>query len=307
MKTLAEAVHEYLAVRRALGFKLRRETWSLPNFVAYLEANGSSAITTELAVRWARQPPGTTARWWASRLSSVRQFARHHHAQDPRTEIPPADAITSPKRRTIPHQYAEAEIVALMREASRLRRPLTAASYTTIIGLLSATGMRVSEALALNRDDVDFDRELLTVRHSKFGKSRHVPLDPTTVQALRRYVRTCDHLRPHGKSSAFFLSSSGARVIYQNLQLVFMRLVDRAGLHRRGHRRPRIHDLRHTFAMVTLRDWYRGGMDAQRRLPQLSTYLGHVAPSTTYWYLTATPELMAAVGQRASRAWKVRP
>lgn len=307
MKTLADAVHEYLAVRRALGFKLRHETWHLPDFVAYLEANGSPVITTALAVRWARQPPGTTSQWWASRLSSVRMFARHHHASDPRTEIPPADAIPHSRHRTLPHLYSEAEVVALMRDALRLQRRLLAASYATIIGLLSTTGMRVSEVLALDDSDVDFDRELLTVRHSKFGKSRHVPLHRTTVAALCGYVRTRDRLRPHRKSSAFFLSSTGARVIHQNFQAVFMRLVDRAGLHRGRPRRPRIHDLRHTFAMATLRGWYRRGIDAERRLPQLSTYLGHVAPSTTYWYLTATPELMAAAAQRASRAWKVRP
>lgn len=306
MKRLAHAVQEYLALRRALGFKLRHETWFLPDFVTYLETNGSSVITTELAVQWARRPPGTTPQWWAHRLSCVRQFARHHHASDPRTEIPPADAIPYRARRARPHLYAETEVVALMREASRLPRPLQAASYATIIGLLSTTGMRVSEALGLDDGDVDFARELLTVRHSKFGKSRHVPLHRTTVAALRSYLHNRDRLRPHRKSSAFFLSSTGARVVHQNFQLAFMRLVGRTGLDHDRPRRPRIHDLRHSFAMATLRDWYRAGVDAERRLPQLSTYLGHVAPSTTYWYLTATPELLDAVGQRAARAWKVQ-
>ena len=307
MKRLADAAKEYLAVRRALGFKLRHQTWWLPDFVSYLEAHGSSIITTELALSWARQPPDTSPTWWANRLTAVRLFARHHRAFDPRTEIPASDLIPDRKQRLRPHLYTTDEVTALMRAASGLKRRLQAATYATVIGLLAATGMRVSEALALDGDDVDWDRDLLTIRSSKFGKSRHVPLHRTTLAALREYARQRDRLRRYRRSPAFFLSSTGTRVIHQNFQHVFLRLLGRTGLDRGRGRRPRIHDLRHTFTMKIVRDWYRTGVDVERRLPWLSTYLGHVSPSTTYWYLTATPELLAGAGKRAERAWKVRP
>ena len=307
MKRLADAAKEYLAVRRALGFKLYHETWWLPDFVSYLAAQGSAVITMELALRWAQQPADASPSWWAKKLAAVRQFAKHHSAFDPRTEIPARELIPCRTQRLTPHLYTAGEVAALMREAFRHSRRLKSATYATLLGLLAATGMRVSEALALDGDDVDWDRELLTIRSSKFGKSRHVPLHRSTLAALRDYARQRDRLRPHRRSPAFFLSSTGTRVIHQNFQHVFLRLLRLTGLDRGRGRRPRIHDLRHTFAMNTVRDWYRAGVDVERRLPQLSTYLGHVSPSTTYWYLTATPELLALAGKRAERAWKVRP
>jgi integrase len=306
MKRLAAAAQQYLAVRRALGFKLRHETWWLPDFVSFVEAQRSSVITAELALKWARQPTGASPAWWAKRLRAIRQFARHHRAFDARTEVPAADLVSYRTRRLKPHLYTAKEIAALMREAGCLTYPLRAASYEAILGLLAATGMRVSEALALDDNDLDWDRELLTIHSSKFGKSRHVPLHPTTIAALRRYVRRRDRLRPHRRSTALFLSSTGRRVILQNFQEVFLRLLERTRLDHGGGRRPRIHDLRHTFAMRVVRDWYRAGVDVERRLPWLSTYLGHVSPCSTYWYLTATPELLAAASTRAERAWRVR-
>jgi integrase/recombinase XerD len=167
------------------------------------------------------------------------------------------------------------------------------------------TGMRVSEVLSLDDSDVDWADGVLTVRHTKFRKSRYVPLHRTCLAALGTYVRRRDRLRPHRDSCALFLSSAGRRVILQNFQHAFLRLLRRAGLDL-GRRRPRIHDLRHSFAMKIVRDWYRAGADVERQLPALSTYLGHVSPATTYWYLTATPELLTAAADRAERAWKVR-
>lgn len=307
MKRVAAAAQQYLAVRRALGYKLRHHTWWLPDFVSFLAAHGSSVITTELAVKWARQPADASPGWWAKRLTAVRQFARYHQAFDPRTQVPPADLIPYHKQRLVPYLYTTEEVVALMRQAARLRYPLQAASYQAILGLLAATGLRVSEALSLDDHDIDWERKLLTVRCSKFGKSRLVPLHLTTLAALRAYARRRDRLRPHRRSPAFFISSTGNRVIHQNFHQVFLRLLERTGLDRGPGRRPRIHDLRHAFAMRIVRDWYRTGVDVERRLPWLSTYLGHVSPSKTYWYLTATPELLAAAATRAERAWKVRP
>jgi integrase/recombinase XerD len=210
-------------------------------------------------------------------------------------------------QRLIPHVYTAEQVTALMHEAACLSFPLRAASYEAILGLLAVTGMRVSEALALDDDDLDWERQLLTVRSSKFGKSRHVPLHPTTLTALRDYACRRDQLRPHHRCPAFFISSRGGRIFLQNLNQVFPQLLERTGLDRGPGRRPRIHDLRHSFVLNTLRDWYRAEVDVERRIPWLSTYLGHTSPVTTYWYLTATPELLTAAAARAERAWKVRP
>lgn len=307
MKHLSDAAKEYLALRRALGFKLHHQTWWLPDFVSYLKAHKSQVITTELALRWAQLPLNTSAGWRAKRLSAVRQFARHHHASDPRTEIPPQDLIRYRKQRLTPHLYTDDEIAALMREASHLVRPLMSATYPTILGLLFVTGMRVSETLSLDCDDVDWQRSRLTVRNTKFGKSRHIPVHRTTLTALHNYALRRERLRPNRQSPAFFLSSTGTRVVLQNFQHVFLRLLRRTELDRVPGRRPRLHDLRHSFAMKTVRNWYRTGVDVEQRLPQLSTYLGHVSPSTTYWYLTATPELLGAASKRAERAWGAKP
>lgn len=304
---LSRSVEEYLALRRALGFKLYHETWFLPDFVAFLAAHGSSVITTELAARWAQEPPGTSPYWWAKRLSAVRCFARHHRAFDPRTEVPPPDLITyrTPHRR--PHIYTDEEVALLMREARGLPGAMRSGSYATLIGLLAATGMRLGEGIALNDEDLDWHRSLLTVRHAKFQKTRLIPLHESTLAALHAYKARRDRLCPRRCSRSFFVSGVGARIHLQNFQLVFLRLLRVAGLDTGPGRRPRIHDLRHAFALKTLRDWYRSGIDAERRLPWLSTYLGHVNPAATYRYLTATPELLALAGKRLERAWEVRP
>lgn len=307
MKPLTAAAAEYLRLRRALGFKLYHETWWLPDFVGYLGSQDSSMITTELSLRWAQQPANGDPNWWARRLGAIRQFARHHHASDPRTEIPPADLIPNRRRRQTPHIYTDQEVTALLQEARRLPDPLASATCATLLGLLAATGMRVGEAIALDDDVIDWRRSLVTVSKSKFGKSRHVPLHSSTLAALHHYAQTRDRLRPRRHGPSFFVSRAGTRLIHQNFHHVFLRLIRRAGIAGRCGRRPRLHDLRHTFAVKTVRDWYRAGFDVERRLPRLSTYLGHVSPTTTYWYLTATPELLRMAGDRLERAWEVQP
>lgn len=302
---LLRSAQEYLALRRSLGFNLRRETWLLPDFVGFLTAHGSAFITTDLAVQWAQQPVGTSARWYAKRLTAIRCFARHQRAFDPRTEIPSPDLIPYRASRRQPHLYTQTEIAALMREARALKPAVMAATHETLIGLLATTGMRVGEALALDDGDVDWDRSLIKVRHAKFQKSRLVPLHVSTLTALRRYVarrdRLCVRLGPW-----LFTSTVGTRVIHQGFLHVFRRLVGRAGIRNDRAGRPRLHDFRHTFAVETLRDWYRSGIDVERRLFSLSTYLGHVSPTSTYWYLTATPDLLALAGKRLER-WRRRP
>jgi integrase len=294
------SVKEYLGLRRALGFKLYAETWLLPDFVDFLAAHGSPFITTDLAVRWAQQPPGASRRWCARRLSVVRCFAKHQRAFDSRTEVPPPDLIPCSTTRHLPHLYTDGEIAALMREARRLRPLMMAATYEALLGLLAVTGLRVGEALALDDGDVDWPRSLLKVRHAKFQRLRLVPLHPSTVAALREYVAVRDR-RCVRLGRWFFTSTVGTRVVHQNFLHVFRRLARQAGIADRS----RLHDLRHTFAVNTLRDWYRSGADVERRLFSLSTYLGHVSPTSTYWYLTATPDLLALAGKRLER-WRSR-
>jgi integrase len=304
---LARSAEEYLALRRALGFKLRHETWFLPQFVAFLAAHGSEIITTDLAVRWAQLPAAAEPNWWARRLGAVRRFARHHRSFDPRTEVPPPDLIPFRSHRLTPHIYTDREVAALMRQARALRGALRSVTHATLLGLLAATGMRVGEALALDDADVDWNRSLLTVRHAKFQKSRLVPVHASTLAALRAYVACRDRLIPRRRCRGFFVSRGGARVLHQNFHHTFLRLLRLASLDKGPGRRSRLHDLRHTFAMKTLRSWYRSGVDAERRMASLSTYLGHVSPTSTYWYLTATPELLALAGKRLEKARGVRP
>ena len=301
---LLRSAQEYLALRRALGFRLYHETWLLPDFVGFLTAHGSTFITTDLAVQWAQQPASASARWCAKRLAVIRCFARHQRAFDPRTEIPSPDLIPSRANRRHPHLYTQGEITALMREARALSPAVMAATYETLLGLLATTGMRVGEALALDDGDVDWSGSLIKVRHAKFQKSRLVPLHASTLAALRRYVAARDRLCVR-LGRWFFTSSVGTRVIHQNFLHVFRRLVCRAVAPDDCACRPRLHDLRHSFAVDTLRDWYRAGIDVERRLFSLSTYLGHVSPTSTYWYLTATPELLALAGRRLER-WRSR-
>ena len=307
MSPLSRDLDEYLRVRRALGFGLVREGRLLPQFVCFLERQGHTAIRAPLAVRWALAPPGVSRRWAHARLAMVRGFARYLAAHDPRTEVPALELLPAPRTaRRVPYIYTDAEVCALMQMARTLHG-LKGATYATLLGLLAATGMRVGEAIALQRDDVDDLGGGLVVRHGKFGKSRELPLHPTTTAALRAYARERDRVLRHPRSPSFLLSRAGTRLHYKNVHAAFLRLVHRVGLAPHRPPRPRLHDLRHTFAVTTLVRWYRAGLDVEARLPALSTYLGHVAPSSTYWYLTATPALLQLAQRRAQRARQARP
>lgn len=305
---LAGHLSDYLAMRRALGFKLERCGALMAQFVGYLDGIGATAVTTDAALSWATQPEGASRYWWSQRLAAARLFARYMVNLDPATQVPAPDLLPSSHPRATPFIYSPDEVAALMAAAqASTGMPLIAATYRTLIGLLTVTGMRVSEAINLDRDDVDLDEAVLVVRRSKFGKSRELVLHPSTVSALRDYATLRDHTKPWTPTQAWFISSSAARLNYKNVHERFHRLTQAAELAPRSATcRPRIHDLRHSFAVATLLGWYRCGLDVQARLPLLSTYLGHVDPGSTYWYLTATPELMQVVAQRvdqARRAW----
>lgn len=299
MSELRQALDNYLAIRRSLGFKLARTGLLLADFVAHMESNGIDTITTDAALAWAILPPNGASEWWAQRLSVVRAFARHLHAIDPAHEVPPVGLLPGRSHRATPYLYSDADIAALMAAARSLRSPLRAATFETLVGLLAVTGLRIGEALRLDRADVDLVEGVVTIRFTKFGKSREVPLHRSTVDALAAYTRERDRLCPVPVDPAFFMSMAGTRLLYCNAHLAWLDLVHRAGLQPRSARcRPRPHDLRHSFAVRTLLDWYRDDADVQARMPLLSTYLGHVHPANTYWYLSAAPELLNIVAAR---------
>src|SRR6266480_110303 len=256
---LRDALGDYLSLRRALGFQLASAGRLLGQFVGYLEAHGMDAVTTEHALAWATLPAGASAHWQAIRLSVVRGFAAYLHSIDPSAEVIPVG----------------------------------------LISLLAVTGIRIGEAIGLDDEDFDVGRELLVVRHGKYGKHRLVPLHPSAVRALARYAEFRRHAQPRPASPALFLSTAGTRLWHSNIGLTFARLAGRAGITRRSPScRPRIHDVRHSFAVATVLGWYRDGADIPALMPRLSTYLGHTDPQHTFWYLSAAPELMALAGQR---------
>jgi integrase/recombinase XerD len=300
---LEQALKDYLRIRRSLGFLLREPGSCLRNFVAFLQAQGASHITRELALRWATQPTNDLPSTWAWRLGMVRRFAVWLSAFEPRTEIPPAGLLPHRYRRKLPHIYSDKEINRLLRQTQQLPSPkgLRARTYTTLFGLLVATGMRVNEALGLDRQDVDLDRGTLFIRRTKFGKSRYVPVHHSTVDALKKYGQARDRIFPAPLTPAFFISERGRRVTEWMARYTFAKLSQRLGLRApaKGHGRgPRLHDMRHRFAAGTLIHWYRAGLDVERELPKLATYLGHVHVNDTYWYLEAVPELLQLATDR---------
>lgn len=294
-----DALADYLALRRALGYRLDRPEKLLNQFLTHLEATGQDVVTVPLALEWAQLPSNGASNWWGYRLSVVRGFATYLHALDPSHEVPAADLLPQRPQRATPYLYSETEVAALMAAARTLSSPLRRATLATLIGLLAVTGMRVGEAIALDRTDIDLTTGRLLVRYGKFGKTRELWLHPTTLAALKRYQRLRDRAAPPTGTAAFFVSAAGTRLLYCNVHNTFHRLVKLADLTPRSAScRPRIHDLRHSFAVHAMIDAYTNGRDGQARLTLLSTWLGHVDPANTYWYLSASPELMTLAGLR---------
>lgn len=300
MNALAVGLEEYLALRRSLGYKLERAGELLVDFVAYLEQAGADHVTVELALSWAMLAPNPDSPWRSQRLGVVRCFARYLHAVDPVHQVPPPGLLHRGKRRPEPFLYAAADVEALMAAARQLRSPLRAATFETLVGLLAVTGLRVGEVIRLDRDDLDVALGVIVVRNSKLGKSRHVPLHASTTEALRAYLARRDGLLARPSSPALFVSTTGTRLRAGNLRTVFVELAERAGLRPScGRQGPRIGGLRHSFAVATLLDWHLADLDVGPLLPVLSSYLGHVSPASTYWYLSASPPLLAAAARRA--------
>lgn len=295
---LRRAAEDYLALRHSLGHKLADAERLLPRFIDWLKREGVQTVTIEAALAWAQRPdagPGSTV--WARRLTVARGFARHMAGIDPRTQIPPAGLIGYRQRRRPPFIFSDAHITGVMAQARALRYPLPALTYPTLIGLLAVTGMRVGEALRLDRGDINWDEGLLLIRESKFTKSRQLALHATALDALAGYCRQRDELQPSPQTPAVFVSMRGTRIIYAVVQEVFRNCCRAAGVGTGMATTPRVHDLRHSFAVGCLLRWYREGADVQSRLPWLSAYLGHKDPRSTYWYLSAAPELLACAAR----------
>lgn len=305
MSRLRKLLRDYLAMRRALGFKLHCDGTALSAFVDFMEQKQAETIHTELALAWAKQPVGVQPVRWANRLCYVRGFARYCHAFDERTEIPPSGLLPVPRRSPKPYFLTSQDIENLLQGALQLpaRDELTNHTYHCLFGLLSVAGLRIGEALALTVDDVDLDEGVLTLRSTKFGKSRLVPLHATSVEALTEYRRRRDRFLSGRSVCQWFINARGARLHYDSVNKAFHRLT--AGLpEQSGRRRPRLHDLRHHFAIATVVRWYQEGQDVEQQLPVLSAFLGHVEVRDTYWYLSARPELLDAAKERLERRWE---
>jgi integrase len=290
----------YLRLRRALGFKLAFPGQVLPSLIGYLEAAGAATVTAELAIAWAGLPRGVLPITWAQRLGAARGFARYLKTIDPAAEVPPAGIWPSVTPRPQPWIWEDEDIGRLLTAARALRPPLRAATYETLFGLLAATGMRLGEATGLDKSDIGLADGVLTIRDAKFGRSRLVPLHLTVTGALRDYAACRDRLCPSPATTRFFVSTVGTALRTGGVDHTFAQLTTALGL-RTPACRPRIHDLRHSFAVRQLLQWHRAGADVHARMPVLSAYLGHVSPAGTYWYLTAVPELMELAAARLAQ------
>jgi integrase len=309
MTSLHDALTEYLATRRALGTQLKWPESSLRQFVDFVVTDGAEFLTTDLAVRWAIQPPGVQPATHARRLAIVRGFAAWLQPTDSRTEVPPHRLLPAKHRRPAPHIYSDGEIADLMGAAGQLRSAsgLRGATFKTLIGLLVATGLRPGESLRLDVGDVDLVGGVIAVRASKFGKSRFVPLEESARIALAAYATFRDTVRPHRDSPAFLLTSRGTRPGASATRKTFAKLCQTVGLRPRGRPRrvgrgPRLQDIRHSFATRRLTEWYRADLAVDRLMPRLTTYLGHVSATETYWYIQAVPELLRLATERMETA-----
>ena len=304
MSALEQALSDYLQLRHSLGHQVAEAGWLLPDLVRYLDAHDCPTVTIQAALDWAQHSAtGRVTTVGPRRMTAARGFARYLSGIDARTEVPPLGLMPHRQRWRKPFIYTPADIQAVMSQTRSIESPLRAATYDTLIGLLASSGLRIGEAIKLDRSDVDWAGGVLLIRESKFGKSRLVPLHASSIQALTDHARLRDELQPRPKEPSFFVSLTRSRLSYAVVCQTFRKLVDNADVGADVPCAPRLHDLRHTFAVRTLLGWYRAGDDVQARTPSLSTYLGHREPASTYWYLSAAPELLALAAARQDTAW----
>ena len=299
-KSIVEQVQEYLKFRRSCGYQLEAPGKELMLFARYVEqSDHKGPLTTELAVKWAKLPQDANPRYWATRYAIVRRFAEYRFLFDPATEIPPKGLLGPSKQRLSPHIYSDEEIAVFLQAAFQLTPTdgLHPRTYVTLFGLLVSTGLRISEALNLSCKDADLNTGILTIKETKFRKSRLVPVHLSTLQALRRYSKFRDSYHPGVRSKTFFLSEKGTPLNYRVVLYVFLKLRCKLGW-QEADIKPRIHDFRHTFVVRRLLKWYEEGANLDQKILALSTYLGHVQVTDTYWYLSAVPELLAIVSEK---------
>lgn len=307
MTTLTKRLDDYIAIRRSFGYDLTSSEKVLRRFTAFADQQDEDHITVDLILRWKAEFGTANNDTWSVRLRMVRIFATWLHGLDARTEVPPDGLISGKLRRARPHIYSDAKIAGIVTGAAALpsRSGLRGRTSATMLGLIAATGLRISEAIGLDEVDVDLDGAILTIKRGKNGKTRLVPIALSVVDRLRTYRTERTRIIGRG-ASPFFLNESGRRPNNGSLRHDFVRVCQRIGLRTYQARRrgsgPRIHDLRHTFAVRTIMDWYRKGLDPDREMLKLSTYLGHSAPESTYWYIEAVPELMQLALKRAERS-----
>jgi len=311
VSTLGEAVQHYLSLRRSLGFKLINMASILKSFVAFAEREAASHVTTDLALRWIDLSTAKESATLAYRYNIVRRFAIWRSAADTHTEVPPKNLLPYRYQRKPPYIYRDEEIESLVRAARKLpsSKGLRGPTYATLFGLIAVTGIRISETVSLDRQDVDLGESVLIIHKSKFGKSRLVPLHVTTRDALSNYAKIRDRVLPRLQSDAFFVSDRGTRVTHWTARDNFAVVSRQIGIRKKikGKRvgcGPRLHDMRHRFAARTLVDWYRAGINIEYEIHKLSTYLGHAHVNDTYWYLEAVPELLELATQRLMRERK---
>lgn len=316
MNTLRQALGEYLAMRRALGFKLQQAGAGLLDFVAFMERRRAAYITNALALAWAKRPNNAQPASWAGRLCYVRGFARYRSASDPRTQIPPERLLPFRPKRARPYLYSDKEIKQLL--DATLNMPLSPNHrknsallpwvYYCLFGLLSVSGLRPGEARNLELRDVDLEAAVLTIRGGKFGKDRVVPIHASTCEVLAEYIaRRQRHWAGRPVSPYLFVSSRGNRLDRGRIHRTFCAASREVGLRGASDSHgPRLHDFRHRLASETLWRWYRAGEEPERRLPVLSAFLGHAHWTDTFWYLSATPALMRDAMRRLDGHWKKR-
>lgn len=302
-ENLSGQLADYVALRRSLGFAVKEADWLLPGFVGYLAEHDARHVTCELALAFATAPAQVLPVTHRQRLTAIRGFAGYLHNLDQRHQVPPPDLLPARYSRVTPFLYSDDDVLQLLAAARGLSPTQRAHTFATLIGLLAVSGLRLGEALRLGRDDVDYSRAMLLVRHAKLGASREVPLHSSALVALADYSRLRDQHHPHPACQRFFVSVRGTPLNPRTVSGTQRMLITAAGLAPRGPRcSPRTHDLRHSFAVHTLIGWYRDGVDVDARMPLLSQVLGHVNPAHTYWYLQAAPELLELVAARLEPA-----
>jgi integrase/recombinase XerD len=308
MSSLSTELDRYMAIRRSLGYNLSTSERNLRKFIAFAEQESAEYVTTDLFLRWQEAFGSANRQTWSCRLGMVRLFAQWLHCLDPKHEVPPQSLIPSRIRRARPYIYSEEEIRRIVSAAAELpsANGIRSLSASTLFGLIAVTGLRVSEALSLDTSDIDPDCGVLTLRRGKLGKGRLLPVSECTRLRLIDYVRERDRLLGTAAKPLFVtdlgqrLGDCSARYNFAAVcQFIGLRPTQKFNRHGRG---PRIHDLRHTFAVRTLLNWYRTGKDPSREMIRLTTYLGHSSPAHTYWYIEAVPELLELASRRVGEA-----